>query len=517
MAEAATPSGPDFALGIPRAEIPREGMLAGRVGDEPVLLSTIDGRLHAVSGACTHYGALLANGLADGRTVRCPWHHACFDLATGEALRAPAFAPLDRWEVEEAGALVFVRRKAEARPHERVETSPDVRNVLIVGGGAAGFACAERLRALGFDGALTLLSADADPPVDRPNLSKDFLAGNAPPEWIPLRDEAWYRDQAIDLRLGTEATAIDTEGRTVTTGSGETFGYDRLLLATGSEPIRLSETSFDPAKVRVLRTLADARALVALARPGARVAILGSSFIGLEAAAALRAQEVEVAIVSPDTVPFEQSLGREVGAFFQALHERHGVAFHLGRIGVGYDGARLRLDDGHDVDADFVLAGIGVRPRAALAAAAGLDVVRGVQVDAFLETSLPGLYAAGDIATYPDALTGKPARIEHWVVAERQGQTVAANMLGLRRRFDSVPFFWTEQYGIALRYVGHAAPPFEVTIEGSIDDGAFIARYHDNGALRASAAVGMDQASLADELELERLITEAQGQGTGAD
>ena len=510
MAEAAAASGPDFALGVPRSDIPSEGMLAGRVGEEPVLLSRLDGRLHAVSGACTHYGALLAKGLAEGRTVRCPWHHACFDLATGAALRAPAFAPLDRWQVEEAGALVFVRGKAEPLKPERAETPPDVRNILIVGGGAAGFACAERLRALGYDGGLTLLSADQDPPVDRPNLSKDFLAGNAPPEWIPLRDEAWYRDQVIDLRLGAEATAIDPAARTATTRSGECFAFDRLLIATGSAPIRLAESSFDPAKVRVLRSLADARALLGLARPGARVAILGSSFIGLEAAAALRAQGLHVAIVSPDQVPFEHSLGREVGRFFQALHERQGVAFHLGRIGVGYDGRHLRLDDGHDVAADFVLAGIGVRPRADLAAAAGLDVVRGVQVDAFLETSLHGIYAAGDIATYPDPLTGKPTRIEHWVVAERQGQAVAANMLGLRRRFDAVPFFWTEQYGTALRYVGHAPTPYELKILGSIEDGTFIARYHEDGVLRASAAVGMDRASLEDELALERLIKEAQ-------
>lgn len=509
MAEAAAATGPDFAQGIPASAIPEQGPLAGRVGEDPVLLSRIDGRLHAVSGTCTHYGAPLAAGLADGRTIRCPWHHACFDLATGEALRAPAFAPLDRWEVEQAGALVFVRRKAEARAPARVDTPVDVRAVVIVGGGAAGFACAERLRALGFDGRLTMLSADDDPPVDRPNLSKDYLAGNAPPEWIPLRDDAWYRDQRIDLRLGAEVVAIDTAGRAVATRSGETFGYDRLLLATGSEPVRLAESAFDPERVRVLRSLADARALVAQARPGARIVILGSSFIGLEAAAAFRARELDVAIVSPDAVPFERTLGVEVGRFFQALHEMNGVAFHLGRTGVALDDGTLRLDDGHALDAEFLLAGIGVRPRTALAAEAGLNPERGVQVDAFLETNVPGIYAAGDIAAYPDPLSERRLRIEHWVVAERQGQAVAANMLGLRRRFDSVPFFWTEQYGTALRYVGHAAEPDEVRILGSIAEGAFIARYYENGQFRASAAVGMDQASLEDERELERMIADA--------
>ena len=527
MGEAAAASGPDFSQGVRAADIPREGTLAGRVGDEPVLISRIEGELHAVGGACTHYGAALARGLAEGGTVRCPLHHACFDLRSGKALHAPAFAPLDRWEVEQAGTLVFVRRKAPASGPVRVEApASEVRDaqvgsaphcpalsggqgdlrIVIVGGGAAGFACAERLRALGFDGRLTMLSAEADPPCDRPNLSKDFLAGTAPAEWIPLRDEAWYRDQAIDLRLGAEAAAIDSDRRTVTTRAGESFAFDRLLIATGSEPMRLTETQFAPDRVRTLRSLADARAIVALARPGAQVAILGSSFIGLEAAAALRTRGLEVAIVSPDEVPFGPLFGREVGAFFRKLHEGQGVAFHLGRVATAFDAPALRLDDGHVVEADFVLAGIGVRPRTALAADAGLEVSSGVHVDARLETSRRGIYAAGDVALYPDPLSEKRLRIEHWVVAERQGQVAAANMLGARLRFDAVPFFWTEQYGTALRYVGHAPPWDEVRIEGSVEACAFIARYHQAGVLRASAAVGMDRASLEDELLLERRV-----------
>ena len=512
MGEAAAATGPDFSQGVRAADIPREGMLAGRVGDEAVLLSRIDGQLHAVAGTCTHYGAPLGEGLTWGRSVRCPWHHACFDLATGEALRAPAFAPLDRWEVEQAGALVFVRRKLEASEPRRIATPPDVRTILIVGGGAAGFACAERLRRHGYDGSITMLSADEDAPCDRPNLSKDFLAGNAPAEWIPLRDEAWYRDQAIELRLGTPVTAIDTAGRAVVTAAGERAAFDRLLIATGAEPIRLPEADFPPDKVRVLRSLADARALVELAKPGARAAILGSSFIGMEAAAALRSRGLEVAVVSLDEVPFEGVLGGEVGRFFQALHEREGVTFHLGRGAKRYAAGALTLDNGRTVAADFVLAGIGVRPRTALAADAGLAVDNGVLVDARLETKVPGIFAAGDVASYPDPLSERRQRIEHWVVAERQGQVAAANMLGEGRRFDSAPFFWTEQYGTALRYVGRAERPDDVRIEGSVEAGAFVARYHERGALRAAAAVGMDQASLEDELRLERMMAESEAE-----
>jgi NADPH-dependent 2,4-dienoyl-CoA reductase/sulfur reductase-like enzyme/nitrite reductase/ring-hydroxylating ferredoxin subunit len=526
MAESTPPTGPDFTQGVRAADIPREGPLAGRIGDEPVLLSRIEGRLYAVGGACTHYGAALADGLADGREVRCPLHHACFDLRTGEALRAPAFAPLDRWEVEQAGALVFIRHRIGAGTGDKLSpeqldgqpgqgaaepassASPlrgdGVGSILILGGGAAGFACAERLRVLGYDGRLVMVSGDPDPPVDRPTLSKDYLAGTAPEEWIPLRDETWYRDHEIDLRLGTDIVALDAKGRTATSRAGETLAFDRLLITTGAEPMRLSR--FHQDKVHTLRSLADARALIARAQSGARVAILGASFIGLEAAAALRTRGLEVAVVAPEEVPFEAVFGREVGAFFQRLHEAEGVQFHLGRVGVAYDGATLRLDDGHEVAADFVLAGIGVRPRDQLAADAGLEVGHGILVDRFLETRAPGIFAAGDVASYPDPLNGERIRVEHWVHAERQGQAAAANLLGAGKPFTAVPFFWTEQYGRSLRYVGRARDWDEIRLDGAIFQGAFTARYYSAGQLRASASLGRDHAALEDERELERMI-----------
>lgn len=499
------PSGPDFAAGIARDSIPLEGTLAGHVGGEPVLLSRLDGRFHAIGAVCTHYGGPLGEGVAAGGVVRCPWHHACFDLRTGAALRAPAFAPVDRWRVLEAGDRIFVREKLTGQaPTLRSAIPPDPASIVIVGGGAAGFACAVELRALGYGGALTILSADTDPPYDRPNLSKDYLAGTAPEDWIPLRDEAFYREQEIDLRLSSTVSGLDLGARAVVAG-GERFAFDRLLLATGAEPVRLPIPGFEADNVHVLRSLADARALIARAEAGARTAVIGSSFIGLEAAAALRKRGVDVTIASESVVPFAHVFGRDVGLCLQRLHEANGVRFELGRAVSAFDGRTLRLSDSSRIDADFVVAGVGVRPRTALAAR-GIAVADGIVVDRYLATGVPGIYAAGDVAAYPDPLGGRPVRIEHWVLAQRQGQVAARNMLGLSTPFAAVPFFWTEQYGVSLRYVGHARHWDEIRIDGEIAAHDFIARFYRSGVLRASLACGRDRESLVDELAFERMI-----------
>ena len=500
-------TGPDFAAGIAMDIVPAAGTLAGRVGDQPVLLSRLDGEWFAVSGSCTHYGAPLADGLFDGAAVRCPWHHACFDLKTGAALRAPALDPLDCWRVEVEGDTLFVRDKLEA---PSIPSMPsEIQRIVIVGGGAAGVGCANELRRLGYSGSITMLSADGDPPVDRPNLSKDYLAGAAPAEWMPLRPEAWYADNRIDLRLNTEVSEIDVAGRRVLTGDDEAFGFDRLLLASGSEPNRLDSPGFDHPNVLTLRSFADARAIVAKARAGARAVIIGSSFIGMEAAAALRKQKVQVDVIARDAVPFAAVLGEVIGRLLLARHEQEGVRFDARSAATGFDGTAVTLDSGKRLDADFVLVGIGVRPRIGLATAAGIAVDKGVLVDAFLATSAPGIFAAGDIAAYVDPVAGARTRIEHWTTAERQGQAAAANMLGLNQSYDAVPFFWTEQYGLQLRYVGHAAAWDEVKVDGDVASGEFVARYYQNGAHRASAGLGRDLEMLEDERQLEASVRQA--------
>ena len=499
------PSGPDLTLGIPEAELADGRMIAGHVGDEAVLLARRGDEVFAVAAACTHYSAPLAEGLLVGRTVRCPWHHAAFDLGTGEAVRAPALAPLACWRVERRQGRIFVRDKVAPRKPARRVAAERPRNVVIVGGGAAGLAAAETLRRAGFAGSVAMLSADDAPPCDRPNLSKDYLAGKAPEDWIPLKPRAFYEENHIDLRLGTRVAEIDVENRRVVTTKG-TFGFDRLLLATGAEPVRLDVPGADRPHVHVLRSLADCRAIIADAERARRAVVLGASFIGLEVAASLRAREIEVHVVAPDERPFERVFGPELGDAVRALHEQHGVTFHLRRTAAEIEDGRVRLDNGDSLEADLVVVGIGVRPHTRLAERAGLAVDNGVVVSSCLETSVPGIFAAGDIARWPDPRTRETIRVEHWVVAERQGQTAALNMLGLRARFAAVPFFWSQHYDVPINYVGHAGRWDSLDIEGDVRGLNCLVRYRRDGRVLAVASISRDIENLEAEVEMERAV-----------
>jgi NADPH-dependent 2,4-dienoyl-CoA reductase/sulfur reductase-like enzyme len=414
---------------------------------------------------------------------------------------APAFAALATYSVDVVNDTVYVR-VAEPTPatkrRPRGTRTPD--RIVIVGGGAAGFAAAERLRSLDFEGELTLLSADKDAPYDRPNLSKDYLAGTAPEDWIPLKDSSFYTERAIDLKVGAEAVAIDTAARTITTSKGESLAYDALLIATGAEPRRLPTPGFDRPNVHTLRSLADAREVIAAVAEVRSVALVGAGFIGLEAAGALRARGLEVHVVAPEAVPMARVLGEELGRFLVDLHTQAGVRFHLGKEVVGFDGQELMLSDGGHINADVVLVGAGVVPRTTLATAAGLTVDDGIVVDQQLRTSVAGVYSAGDVARYP--YRGELVRVEHWVHAQRQGQAAAANLLGAEQAFVDVPFFWTHHQGVDLRVCGRAAGWDEVRIDGNVVEHDFVARYYRGGVLVAAASVGRDRELLAIEQAL---------------
>ncbi|MGO4439239.1 FAD-dependent oxidoreductase [Rhizobium sp. RAF56] len=501
----AKPVGPDLTEGVALDKLADGGKLVGHVGKDQVLLVRGATELFAVGTHCTHYHGPLVDGLVVGDTVRCPWHHACFDLRTGEALRAPALSALPSWTVEQRDGKIFVGSKREQPAPTRRTSTPDLpKRIVIIGGGAAGFAAAEKLRRERYEGSIVMLSSEDAPPIDRPNLSKDYLAGSAPEDWMPLRGESFYAKNGIDLRLKTNVTAIDTRAGEAVIADGGRVAYDRLLLATGSEPVRLSIPGADQPHVYTLRSLADCRAIIAAAKSARRIVVIGASFIGLEVAAALRTREIEVHVVAPERRPMERILGLEIGDFLQALHTEHGVIFHLEDTASAIDGSHVKLKSGGTIEADLVIVGIGVRPRTELAEKAGLTVDRGVVVNAYLETSAPRIFAAGDIARWPDPHTGQNIRVEHWVVAQRQGQTAALNLLGQQEKFTAVPFFWSQHYDVPINYVGHAETWDEVVIEGDVASKDCLVRFNRGGRALAVASIFRDIESLRAEVAMEQ-------------
>ena len=502
MAEASRElEGPDFEKGCDIDEVQGGGMLLGHAFGEAILVARQGSQLFAIGAACTHYGGPLAKGLMVDCTVRCPWHHARFDLRTGEAIGAPALSDTPCWNIDKRGRRFFVVGRKEKKPARKPKSSPE--SVVIVGAGAAGNAAAEMLRREGYDGPITMITADEFLPYDRPNLSKDYLAGTAPEEWIPLRSADFYREQKIETCTKTSATAINTQEKQVTLSGGRSLGYGALLLATGAEPVRLQIPGDDLPHVCYLRTLRDSRRIIEKAKNAKRAVVIGASFIGLEVAASLRERKLEVGVVGKGSLPLEKVLGRELGQLIREIHEQHGVKFHLGRTPAVIQDRHVQLDDGTVLDCDLVVVGIGVRPNTSLAKAAGIATEDGILVNEFLETNVPGIFAAGDIARWPDPRAGR-IRVEHWVVAERQGQTAARNILGARERFVVPPFCWSNHFDVAIRYVGHGSRDDRATVSGDLEakDASVIFRAGDK--LTAVASVGRDLENLKAELALER-------------
>jgi len=503
----------NFKAGFPFKDIPDGGSVAGRIDDDDAILVRQGDTCFAVGAHCTHYHGPLAEGLVVGDTVRCPWHHSCFNLRTGEPVRAPALDPIACWRVERVGDLVYAREKLpEPKPGppagvKKAAATP--RSIVILGGGAAGLTAADRLRRDGYDGSLVMLSADQDPPVDRPNLSKDFLAGTAKDDWMPLRSPEFYTDQKIDLALNSRVSALDVSKKQVQLENGKTHSFDTLLIATGAEPVRLQIAGVSESQVQYLRSFADSRAIVARAANAKTVAVVGGSFIALEVAASLRARNVAVHVVAPDHQPLERVMGLEVGKFIRKVHEDHGVVFHLGQTVERFENGKATLKDGTTIAADFLVLGVGVRPVIGFAEKAGLAIDRGIVVNEYLETSAPGIFAAGDVARWPDPHTGDRIRVEHFVVAERLGQTAARNMLGYRERFDAVPFFWSQHYDVTINYVGHAEKWDRVDVDGAFDRDCAV-RYRLGDRTLAVATIGRDMESLKSELSLESSSSRAQ-------
>ena len=502
MAEASGDlEGPDFEKGCKIDQVADGEMLLGHAFDEQVLVARRGDELFAIGATCTHYGGPLAKGLLVDCTVHCPWHHARFDLRTGEAIAAPALNNVACYKIDKREAQFFVTSKIDEKPVRKPKSSPA--SVVIVGAGAAGGAAAEMLRREGYDGPVRLIGADEFLPYDRPNLSKDYLAGTASEEWIPLRSADFYREQKIETFTNTSVRAIDPQEKKVTLTDGRSLGYGALLLATGAEPVRLAIPGGDLPHVYYLRTLTDSRRIIDKAKSSKRAVVIGASFIGLEVAWSLRERKLEVAVVGKGSLPLEKVLGGELGTVIRETHEANGVKFHLGRKPVAIQDRHVELDDGTKLDCDLVVVGIGVRPNTAIAKQAGIATDNGVLVDEFLKTNVPGIFAAGDIARWPDPRAGR-IRVEHWVVAQRQGQTAARNILGADEAFNLPPFFWSNHFDLHIHYVGHGGGDDRSTVSGNVKakDASVIFRAGEN--VTAVASIGRDVENLKAEVALER-------------
>lgn len=473
-----------------------------------VLVARVGDAVWATSAHCSHYGAPLAEGVLHGRRVICPWHHAVFDLATGKQLEPPGCGDLQRFpaRVENGNVWVTVTAPVAEQAPSKASSTSDHRLMAIVGAGAAGTSAAITLRREGYAGRIVLLSRERRLPYDRTLLSKEVLQGIEPPCPVALHPEAFYRDLDIELRLDCEVRRLDTDARTISLKNGDLLVYDACLVATGGNPKLLHVPGERLPEVCTLRSWDDSDRLLAALASTHHAVIVGSSFIGLECAASLRARNIAVTVVTPEKHPFARLFGDRISAALVATHEAQGTKFLLGDEIAGFEGQEhlkaVVTKQDMRIAADLAIVGIGIAP--ATESITGIELAGdgGIVVDEFLQAA-EGLFAAGDIAAFKLPLTGERTRIEHWRLACEQGSLAACNMLGQRKAYVGAPFFWSAQK-LALYYVGHADATANIVIDGEPGRGAFIAYYSQGG--RIVAALGVERnAEMAALQELARL------------
>jgi len=350
---------------------------------------------------------------------------------------------------------------------------------IIVGASLAGAKAAEELRTAGFDGRVLLIGAEIERPYERPPLTKDYLRDESPREKAYVHEPSFYEQHQIELETDATVTELDSAQSRIKLADGRWVEYHRLLLATGAEPRRIAIAGAELNGVHYLRTLADCDALRDRLQIGGRVVVVGGGWIGSEFAASARQRGLEVTVVDPSPLPLERIFGAEIGAFYRDVHSDHGVELLLGEGVEAFAGehavTRVRTTTGHAIECDFVLVGIGVTPRVELASGAGLEIDNGILVDDKLQTSMPGVFAAGDVAHALHPFYGERLRVEHWSNALNQGQAAAHAMLGEPVSYDRIPYFFSDQYDVGMEYSGHAPEWDEVIFRGDPADGEFIA------------------------------------------
>jgi NADPH-dependent 2,4-dienoyl-CoA reductase/sulfur reductase-like enzyme/nitrite reductase/ring-hydroxylating ferredoxin subunit len=496
------------------------------VDDSQILLAKINDKFYATGAFCTHYGAPLVKGVLQEERVVCPWHHACFNLTNGNLQEPPALDDLPSFAVRIEGENVLVQIPEEipdgcTPTMVDYDSEKDQRVFAIVGAGSAGSAAVETLRQQGFQGKIVLISQEENLPYDRTKLSKNYLQGKASEDSLPLRSCEFYQEHDIELRFGQAVTKVDAFNKTITFADNATLTYDALLVATGGKARKLNVPGSDLDHVFTLRQVEDAQHIINTIKEAKKAVVIGSSFIGMEAAASLKQQGIEVTVVSPSSVPFAKILGKEVGKMFQKLHEEKGVKFYLKTKVTELQGngkvETVVLENGEKIATDLVLVGIGVEPITDYLTGVELAKDHSVPVSEYLQAAAPDLYAAGDIATFPYAPMGKPTRIEHWRLAAQHGRIAAYNMVNPRPiKFDSIPFFWSGQYDLKLRYVGHATEWDKVVIDGDLEGQKFLAFYVKDRRILAVVGCGRDReiAAIAELMRLEQMPDADQIQNT---
>ncbi|MGF1590222.1 MAG: FAD-dependent oxidoreductase [Pleurocapsa sp.] len=476
------------------------------VEDSQILLAKIEDKFYATGAFCSHYGAPLAKGVLCGERIVCPWHNACFNAIAGQQEEPPGLDSLTHFPVRVEEEQVLVTLPEEVTQHRtlamaRYEPSVDDRTFVVLGAGAAGTAAGEVLRQEGFQGKVILVSAEEKLPYDRTKLSKGYLQGQAKSDALSLRSCEFYEQHGIELRFGTAVTKVDALNQVITFADNSSLKFDSLLLATGGKARKLDVPGSDLASIHTIRQPEDVNSILNGIDKVKQALVIGSSFIGMEAAASLTQQGIKVTVVSPSDVPFKKILGDKLGQMFQKIHQSKGVTFKFGTKVQEFTGESqveyAVLANGEKVATDLVILGIGVEPNTSYLAGIELNEQdKSVPVNEYLQTKIQDIYAAGDIARFPYAPMGESTRIEHWRLAAQQGRMAAVNMLGknkLQKVAAIVPFFWSGQYDLKLRYVGHAEQWDDVKIEGDLEQPEFLAYYLKNEQVMAVAGVNRDR------------------------
>ncbi len=464
--------------------------------DESVLIVRKGDALFAWGNGCPHVGCPLSWGHVHGDEIICGCHNARFDVTTGALRSAPALDDLPAYEVREENGDVYVGDVSLAS--FPMPAGSDDRTVVIVGAGAGGSAAAETLRREGFAGRIIMISPEGLRPYNRTLLSKFYLAGDMGFDALAMRPEDFYNHMKIELVTGRRAASIKPETKSVVLDDGSEISGDFVILATGATPRKLKVPGADRSGVFYLRSFAEGEALREAAAGAERAVVIGASFIGTETAGYMVGRGIDVTVVAPESVPFERLFGAEVGRRFMKMHTDGGVKFRLGtgvsRITGNGKADGVELSDGTTLPADLVVVGVGVTPVVDYLESSGLTSGGVVPVDGHLQTSTPGIFAVGDIASVwkKDGADAEAAgvRVEHWVAAQRHGQEVARSIMGTGRGLSYAPFFWTRQFETSFAYIGYAPDFDETRIKGDITDGTFLIGYFRNGNLAAVGTIG---------------------------